>query len=241
MVTAHRTIRNQTSDDDDENEPSNSDDQQVVEEQEAEESQHEDSEAGSEGDDEDDDSADADVEDLEGWSDVEEVDEVDQRPVPQKFQDNWKSEMSAACHYVSSLPSPDDPEAVAEDWFEKLCLAAKEAAKKSLPTRQKSALTQRMVSQRTNNLIRQKKLCRKDKKALKEIKARIQESSLLDFKTWVSDTVSDIEKANELGDVRKIFNLVNMLSNKPSQPPSNITKDEHGNILKSPEETENFP
>ena len=138
---------------------------------------------------------------------------------------------------VSNQPASNDPVKIAEDWFEKLCSAAKSAARKSLPTKAESVLTQRMVSQRTKNLIKQKRSLRKDKKALKLIKAKIKESCLQDFKAWVSDTVSDIEKANELGDVRKIFNLVNLLSNKPKAPPCNLTKDDEGNLLNSPENT----
>lgn len=51
-----------------------------------------------------------------------------------------------------------------------------------------------------------------------------------------------MEKANDVGDVRRIFNLVNMLSNKPRPPPCNLTVDEEGNLLNSPEEeVEKFP
>ena len=65
---------------------------------------------------------------------------------------------------------------------------------------------------------------RKDKKAFKAIKDEIKKSCLQDFKDWVGDVVAEIEKANEVGDVKKIFNLVNMLSNKPKAP---ATKQSH--------------
>lgn len=201
----------------------------------------------SSGDADNDEGGEGDAEDLSGWSDVEEVDNmvqpdnVDQppaaphRPVNQIFQENWEKEMAAACDSTNQLPT--EPEKIAEDWFEKLCSAARAAAKRSLPVKAESKLTQRMVSQRTKDLIRKKRLLRKDKKALKRIKAEIKESCLLDFKTWVSNTVSDIEKTNELGDVRKILNLANLLANKPKPPPCNLTEDDEGNLLNSPEDT----
>lgn len=92
-----------------------------------------------------------------------------------------------------------------KNWFDKLCLVAKAAAKKLLPTRKENVMTQRMVFQRTKNLIRQKRRLRKDKKTLEKVKAEIKSSCLEDFKTWVSDTVTDIESANEVGDTRRIF------------------------------------
>ena len=53
----------------------------------------------------------------------------------------------------------------------------------------------------------------------------------------MTETVADIEKSNDVGDVRRIFNLVNMLSNKPKAPPCNLTRDEDDNLLNSPEDT----
>ena len=53
----------------------------------------------------------------------------------------------------------------------------------------------------------------------------------------VTPSHSDIEKTNELSDVRWIFNLVNMISNKPKSSPCNLTVDDEGEILNSPEET----
>ena len=40
-----------------------------------------------------------------------------------------------------------------------------------------------------------------------------------------------------VGDVRKIFNLVKLLSNKPKAPPCNLTVDEEGKLVNSPEDT----
>ena len=71
-----------------------------------------------------------------------------------------------------------------------------------------------MVSHRTKDLFKKKRLLRKDKKDLKRVKVEIKESCLMDFKTWVNNTVVDIEKANKMGDVRKIVNLVNVSTKK---------------------------
>ena len=46
-----------------------------------------------------------------------------------------------------------------------------------------------------------------------------------------------MEAANAAGDTRKIFAITNHLSKKAKQPPSNLTSDKDGNLLKSPEET----
>ena len=93
--------------------------------------------------------------------------------------------MSKSCDPSKRDPSmlPKDPKAIAEDWYEKICEAAKFAAKVSLPTRAESKLTQRMVSQRTKDLIKSKKRLRKDKKAFKKLKAKIRESCLMDYES----------------------------------------------------------
>ena len=46
----------------------------------------------------------------------------------------------------------------------------------------------------------------------------------------------EMEKSDAVGDTRKIFNLVNRLSNKPKLPPTNLTSDKDDNLLRSPEE-----
>ena len=46
--------------------------------------------------------------------------------------------------------------------------------------------------------------------------------------------VVKMEKANEVGDVQRVFKMVNHLTKKATPPPSNLTSDEHGNMLTSP-------
>ena len=46
-----------------------------------------------------------------------------------------------------------------------------------------------------------------------------------------------MEEADSKGNTRKIFNLVNKLSNKPKKPPTNLNTDANGALLRSPEDT----
>ena len=45
-----------------------------------------------------------------------------------------------------------------------------------------------------------------------------------------------MEKTNKVGDTQKIFKQVNKLTNKPPPPPSNLTTNGSGELLKSPED-----
>ena len=53
---------------------------------------------------------------------------------------------------------------------------------------------------------------------------------------WVDSCAGEMEETNSYGDVRKIYHLVNKLSQKPKPPPANLTKDEQGNPIQSPQE-----
>ena len=128
----------------------------------------------------------------------------------------------------SNEETPTDPESGVEDCFDKLCVVVRSTAKTSL---MESKLTERMVSHRTKDLFKKKRLLRKDKKDLKRVKVEIKESCLMDFKTWVNNTVVDIEKANKMGDVRKIVNLVNVLTKQHKPPRCNLIVDDDGKLL----------
>ena len=69
-----------------------------------------------------------------------------------------------------------------------------------------------------------------------ELQKKIKASCLDDFNTWVRESVEKIEKTNVVGDVKKLFNLVKRLSNKPKPPPVNLTTDKNSSLLKSPAE-----
>ena len=69
----------------------------------------------------------------------------------------------------------------------------------------------------------------------RRIQRRIKESCLQDYVEWVDSCVGEMEKANDFGDVMKIYHMVNKLSQKPKPPPATITKDEQGNPIQSPQ------
>ena len=129
-----------------------------------------------------------------------------------------------------------------------MCAAIKKTAKKTLPPRKPKSFVERKVSTRTKHLYKLKKSMQKratvSKADLNKIMHQIKESYLNDFKQWVQNAVVEMEKADAVGNTRKIFNLVNMLSNKPKRPPTNLTSDKDGNLLRSPKEVtktwENF-
>ena len=55
----------------------------------------------------------------------------------------------------------------------------------------------------------------------------------------MSEVVKDMEAADSKGDgdTKRVFNLVNVLVNKPKKPPTNLNSDVSGNLLRSPEDT----
>ena len=74
-----------------------------------------------------------------------------------------------------------------------------------------------------------------DKQVFKDLQKKIQESCLQDYRCWVDENVSEMEKANTDGDIRKIYRLVNTITGKPRKPPCNLTTDQNGNLLQTPE------
>ena len=147
-----------------------------------------------------------------------------------------------------SAPSPSRPcdgakpdmELVATVWYESMCAAIKAAADETLPPRKTQSFVERKVSNRTKKLYKLKKRLQSragvSKKELQKIQQRITQSCCDDFKKWVNDAVIEMEKADAVGNTRKIYNLANMLSNKPKRPPTNLTTDDEGNLLNSPED-----
>ena len=137
-------------------------------------------------------------------------------------------------------PSQSVAEGVAAAWFDKLCNAVQIAAKKALPPKKDESVAQRKVSTQTKELFKQKRKLQSSPECvndlLKDLGKKIKESCLHDFKKWVSDVVMEMEEADGKGDTRKIFHLVNKLSNKPKKPPTNLNSDADGKLLRSPED-----
>ena len=131
-----------------------------------------------------------------------------------------------------------DPKAYAGKWYDRLCKTVLEAADKVLPRKRTQKAPERHTSERTKKLMakRSRMNRRNSSRAdFRRIQKRIKESCLQDYVEWVDNCVGEMEKANDYGDVRKIYNLVNKLSQKPKPPPSNLTKNEQGDLLKSPQ------
>ena len=132
-----------------------------------------------------------------------------------------------------------DPKVKAHQWYENLCNSILGIADKVLPRKRKKKAPRRETSQRTKDLFAKRQRMTKrnsTKKQFKDIQSRIKESCLKDFQDWVDKCVREIEDANNLGDIRRVYNLVKKLSNKPKPPPSNLTKSADGKILKDPKD-----
>ena len=88
------------------------------------------------------------------------------------------------------------------------------AAKTILPTKKNKPLAKRGVSDRTKQLIDQrKKLVQRGatKKQYKQLNRRIKESCRLDFVEWVDESIKDMEHANAVGDSSRVFKIVKKL------------------------------
>ena len=135
--------------------------------------------------------------------------------------------------------SSQDPKAYAEKWYENICRTVLEAADRVLPKRKSTRAPIRGTSERTKKLMAKRKRMNRmnsSRADFKKIQKAINDSCLKDYVEWVDSCVQEMEKANSYGDVRKIYNLVNKVSKKPKPPPSNLTTDEEGNLLKSPQD-----
>ena len=135
--------------------------------------------------------------------------------------------------------SVEEPKAKAHQWYANICSSILEVADKILPRKISKKVPRRDTSQRTKYLFsKRQRMTRRNssKRQFKDIQSKIKESCLKDFNDWVDSCVKEMESANKLGDVRRIYHLVKKLSNKPKPPPTNLTKDEDGTILKGPSE-----
>ena len=69
-----------------------------------------------------------------------------------------------------------------------------------------------------------------------KIQKEIKESSLADYTSWVQEWEKEISDAEGIGDTRGIYNGVKALARKRSKPPTNLTTDRDGNVLKCAED-----
>ena len=105
-------------------------------------------------------------------------------------------------------------------------------AVKTLPDIKRQKREAREVSQRTKDLIAQRSNGRRHtEQQFKELQAKIKDSSLQDFKNWVEKKSCEMDQANERGDTKKIYQIVNTLASKSEAPPRNLVTDGQGNML----------
>ena len=102
------------------------------------------------------------------------------------------------------------------------------AAIDTLPDVPKTKHFARETSSRTKALIEERvKLGRRKnrtKKDFKKLQKQIKDSTLQDFNMWVEKWVTEMQKANEVGDSKKVWKAVKTLSGKVNlQPPKNLT------------------
>ena len=161
------------------------------------------------------------------------------------FESVWEKDMCNLSEQFCEDPNADlqDPFNVASVWFKNLCSAVAKAAV-TLPKVRAGRMPTREVSDTTNNLFQQrvrvgnqinsnssrlsrtakrrKRKRRRDRRLrnlARDITLKIKDSCFDDYKSWVVRCVNEMEKANSVGDTRKIYKIVKKLAGKPKPPP----------------------
>ena len=102
--------------------------------------------------------------------------------------------------------------------------AIQHAIETTLPIVKKLKRQRRKVSAHTKSLIdKRSRDKRRTKKQVDDLQAKIRQAGLDDFKQWVQTKSDEMTEANWRGDTKKIFEVVNTLSNKSEKPPANLT------------------
>ena len=101
-----------------------------------------------------------------------------------------------------------------------------------LPNKEKGNFFSRGISERTRNLFEERtrrgratkrKYTRQEQKDLQK---KIKQSSLEDFLAWVDKNADDLEAANNVGDIKRMYKTVKSLSGKVnSKPDTDLNKD----------------
>ena len=92
----------------------------------------------------------------------------------------------------------------------------------------------RKVSKETKSLYDQRtQLQNPTKKERKELQKKIRESGLNDFKEWVEECAETLTQADNVGDTKKIYNMVKSMEGKKEKPPKNLTTNKQGQLLTS--------
>ena len=124
-----------------------------------------------------------------------------------------------------------------ERQYEHLCEAINHAIRTTLPDRQNGKRIHRSVSERTRDMFKKRTKMGKSKtKYTKDdfdkIQKKIKESSMRDHAEWVHACAEEMASANDVGDTRKLYQLVKQLSGKEDkQPAVDLSVDKQGAVI----------
>ena len=121
--------------------------------------------------------------------------------------------------------------------YTNLCAAVNHAIQSVLPDKKKGKRFARVVSKRTRDLFKVRE--KMDKSNAKRTKAdydklqkRIKESSMQDHAEWVSKCAEEMVDTNNVGDTRKLYQLVKKLSGKEDKKPAvDLSIDKQGAVI----------
>ena len=157
---------------------------------------------------------------------------------PGKDWSSLKNPATASAMQQAFLSLHKESQEDTESAYKALCKQIRQAAANALPNKIFTPCKARVVSDRTKALFdrRSKATTSTSTSELASIQKEIKSSCLKDFQEWVNTNVLQMEAAEAVGDSRKIFRIAKHLSKKGGQPPTNLTSDEDGNLLRAPED-----
>ena len=109
---------------------------------------------------------------------------------------NWKLVWQTSHHLVRQQPGKSNTK-----WFTALCSSIRKASDTTIPLHNPTTLPDRHTCPRTNKLFLKRTSIYKrrgSKKEFHKITKEIKQSTLLDYKNWVTKCVAEMEKANKV-------------------------------------------
>ena len=95
--------------------------------------------------------------------------------------------------------------------YDKICEAIQHAVEVVIPTVTRKKGVARKVSDRTKALFEKRTKMAGTKAQYKQVQKEIKESSMQDFKDWVSEWADTMQAASDVGDTHKVFEGVKVL------------------------------
>ena len=118
-----------------------------------------------------------------------------------------------------------NPDCNLDKQYENMCVAINHAINTVLPNRESKGGKKRHVSTRTQKLFEQRTNMGRSRKKkwsngdYDKIQEKIRQSCMQDYKDWVEAQASEMQSANNVGDTRKLYNIVKELSGKVDKKP----------------------